>query len=141
MPKQLFLTPIQNIAMNLVFAVMGEYRFNRTQQEYAAIAAKLRPLKILVHEVNKRLELIHRQSVESGIPLPLLCRLKQATSDISMKNILAKFPTRQCGKPWKFSACAHDGAKGLSPSNSYLVIPCRLFWNGSRSNRMILMGC
>jgi hypothetical protein len=76
MPKQLFLTPIQNIAMNLVFAVMGEYRFNRTQQEYAAIAAKLRPLKILVHEVNKRLELIHRQSVESGIPLPLLCRFK-----------------------------------------------------------------
>ena len=69
-----FLTPIQHIAMNLVFAVMGEYRFNRTQQEYEAIAAKLRPLKILVYEVNERLESIHRQSVESGIPLPLLCR-------------------------------------------------------------------
>lgn len=62
--------------MNLIFTVMGECRINRTQQEYAAIAAKLPALKILAHEVNSRLEWMHQRSFDSGIQLPLLCRFQ-----------------------------------------------------------------
>jgi len=74
--KQSFPTVIQDIALNLVFAVMGERRINRTPQEYAAIAAKLPPLKVLSFKVNQRLQLIHQESDRSKIPLPQLCRFK-----------------------------------------------------------------
>jgi hypothetical protein len=47
-----FPTPIQNIAINLIFVAMCEARNNRTQQEYAAIAARLPPLKTLTARVN-----------------------------------------------------------------------------------------
>ena len=40
-------TPIQQIALNLTFAVMGERRINRTYDEYMAIAARLPALKVL----------------------------------------------------------------------------------------------
>jgi hypothetical protein len=76
MKKQWFLTPIQEIAVNLVFKVIGEQRNGRTQEEYATIAAKLPPLKVLVHQVNELLQWMHQRSVTSGIPLPLLCRFK-----------------------------------------------------------------
>jgi hypothetical protein len=71
-----FLTPVQDIAINLVFRVMDEQRTNRSLQDYAAIAAKLPPLKSLVYEVNELLKWMHQRSVSSGIPLPLLCRFK-----------------------------------------------------------------
>lgn len=34
-------TPFQNIALDLVFEVIGEERINRTHKEYMEIAAKL----------------------------------------------------------------------------------------------------
>jgi hypothetical protein len=37
MPRQMFLTPVQNIAINLIFGVMNESRYNRTLSEYAAM--------------------------------------------------------------------------------------------------------
>lgn len=57
--RQAFPTPIQNLALNLVFEVMGEDRENRTAQEYEDIAARLPPLKVLEFEVNKRLQALH----------------------------------------------------------------------------------
>jgi hypothetical protein len=71
-----FPTPIQNIALNLIFAVMGECRFNRTAHEYADIAARLPALKMLVFKVNEYLKGIHRGSRCSGIPLPQICRFQ-----------------------------------------------------------------
>jgi hypothetical protein len=41
-----FPTPIQDIALNLTFAVMREKRINRTYDEYMAIAARLPPVCI-----------------------------------------------------------------------------------------------
>jgi hypothetical protein len=76
MAKQLFLTPIQNIALNLVFKVMNERRFNRSLAEYLSIAAKLPPLKILLHKVNALLKSMHEQSIDAGVSLPLICRFK-----------------------------------------------------------------
>jgi len=90
MPKQLFLTPIQNIAINLVFGVIDEHRINRTVQEYAAIEAKLPPLKILVHKVNEFLASKHKRSVDSGIPLPLLSRFKAGDE----RDILEEYPRK-----------------------------------------------
>ncbi len=55
---------------------MGERRYNRTREEYAAIAAKLPPLKVLLYKVNKELERIHERSRHSGVPLPQICRFK-----------------------------------------------------------------
>jgi hypothetical protein len=74
--KQSFPTVIQDIALNLVFSVMGERRINRTPQEYAAIAANLPPLKVLIFKVNQLLQSIHQESARSEIPLPQLCRFK-----------------------------------------------------------------
>jgi hypothetical protein len=74
--KQIGPTVIQDIALNLVFSVMGERRINRAQQEYADIAAKLPPLKVLSFKVNQLLQSIHQESARSEIPLPQLCRFK-----------------------------------------------------------------
>jgi hypothetical protein len=73
---QHFPTVLQDIALNLVFAVMGEQRINRTQQEYAAITAKLPPLKVLTFKVNEMLRLIHERSARLEIALPQICRFK-----------------------------------------------------------------
>jgi hypothetical protein len=67
-----FPTPIQDIAINLAFAVMGEERNNRTYHEYMAIAARLPPLKVLTFRINQLLQLLHNGSR----PLPELCRFK-----------------------------------------------------------------
>ena len=40
-----FPSPIQEIALNLTFAVVRERRINRTHDEYMAIAARLPPLQ------------------------------------------------------------------------------------------------
>jgi hypothetical protein len=71
-----FLTPIQNIAINLVFAVMGERRCNRTRDEYDAISARLPPLKRLVWKVNEELKSMHARAARSGVRLPQICRFK-----------------------------------------------------------------
>jgi hypothetical protein len=69
-------TPIQDIALNLAFAVVGEHRFNRTPQEYAAIASKLPELKVLAFKINKLLQELWRCNCCNGIRLPQLCRFK-----------------------------------------------------------------
>jgi hypothetical protein len=74
--RRSFPTAIQDIALNLVFTVMGERRINRAQQEYAAIAARLPPLKVLTFKVNEKLRWLHERSACSEIPLPQICRFK-----------------------------------------------------------------
>jgi len=71
-----FPTPFQDIALNLIFTVVGECRFNRTREEYTAIARNLPPLKVLVAKVNELLARIHNLSLRSGVPLPHVCRFK-----------------------------------------------------------------
>lgn len=71
-----FPTPIQDIALNLVFAVMLEERINRTCDEYMAIAARLPPLKVLTFKVNQMLEQRHKCDGCNGARLPQLCRFK-----------------------------------------------------------------
>jgi len=46
------LTSKENIALDLIFHCVGESRFNRTPEEYAAISAKLPPLKVLHGYIN-----------------------------------------------------------------------------------------
>ena len=70
-------TVIQNIALSLIFAVMGECRYNRTLDEYMAIAARLPPLKQLTYLVNRLLQQLHKCNDEcKGFILPELCRFK-----------------------------------------------------------------
>jgi hypothetical protein len=72
-----FPTQIQNIALDLIFAVMGEERINRTYDEYMAIAARLPPLKELTFKVNRLLQQAHQSNNEcNGFVLPQLCRFK-----------------------------------------------------------------
>jgi hypothetical protein len=68
-----FPTPIQDITLNLIFAVMHEERINRTADEYKSIAARLPPLKELTYQVNQLLQRIHECS---GGRLPELCRFR-----------------------------------------------------------------
>src|SRR5262245_41214893 len=70
-------TAIQNIALSLIFAVMGEYRYNRTYDEYMAISDRLPPLKQLTFQVNRLLQQLHKCNNEcKGFVLPQLCRFK-----------------------------------------------------------------
>jgi hypothetical protein len=72
-----FPTPIQDIALNLTFAVMGEKRINRTYDEYMAIAARLPPLKVLTSGINRMLQELHWRNDDcNGVLLPELCRFK-----------------------------------------------------------------
>ena len=68
-----FPTPHQNIALDLVFLVMGEERLNRTRQEYFDIAAQLPPLKQLNYLVNEKLRQVHENQRHL---LPKICRFK-----------------------------------------------------------------
>jgi hypothetical protein len=67
-----FPTPIENIALNLAFEYAGEYRYNRTSDEYMRIAANLPPLKVLHYHVNERLKEIQ----ESGSAPYQICRFR-----------------------------------------------------------------
>jgi hypothetical protein len=71
-----FPTPIQEIALNLMFAVMRERRINRTHKEYMAIAANLPPLKVLTSETNRFLQHMNKCSGCAGVLLPELCRFQ-----------------------------------------------------------------
>jgi hypothetical protein len=71
-----FPTPIQDIALNAIFAVMGEERINRSHEEYMDIAARLPPLKVLKSKVDERLQHLHRCSGCNGVLLPEICRFK-----------------------------------------------------------------
>jgi hypothetical protein len=42
-----FLTSKENLALDLIFYYVGESRYNRTTEEYEAVAAKLPPIKVL----------------------------------------------------------------------------------------------
>jgi hypothetical protein len=70
-------TAIQNIALSLIFAVMGECRFNRKHDEYMAISDRLPSLKQLTFQVNRLLQQLHKCNNEcKGFVLPQLCRFK-----------------------------------------------------------------
>jgi hypothetical protein len=75
-----FPTPIQNIALHLIFAVMGEDRINRTYDEYMAIAARLPPLKELTFKVNRMLQELHKCNGCDGVFLPPSLSLSPASS-------------------------------------------------------------
>jgi hypothetical protein len=90
--KPQFPTAIQNIAINLVFAVLGEQRCNRSQEEYQAVMAKLGPLKILIHTINDFLAQLHERSKKTGEPLPDICRFK--IGDDPTRINYEKYPTR-----------------------------------------------
>jgi hypothetical protein len=85
-----FPTPIQDIALNLIFSVMSEYRFNRTYSEYMAIAARLPPLKRLTFEVNEFLRHLHQSDGRNGVRLPELCRFRSGDERVTYEP----FPKR-----------------------------------------------
>jgi hypothetical protein len=71
-----FLTPVQDVALNLAFAVMGERLINRTCDEYMAIAASFPPLKVLTYKINQLLKHLHECDGCGGFRLPEICRFK-----------------------------------------------------------------
>jgi hypothetical protein len=81
--RQKFPTPIQDIALNLIFAVMGESRINRTYDEYMAIATRLPPLKALKFKINQMLQQLHECDGGNGVRLPELCRFKAGDQRIN----------------------------------------------------------
>lgn len=50
-----FPTSAENVAIDIIFQLMGESRINRTYEEYMAIKNRLPPLKILHFDINRRL--------------------------------------------------------------------------------------
>jgi hypothetical protein len=80
-----FPTPIEDIALNLIFTVMGEARINRTYDEYMAIAARLPPLKVLTFQINRLLQELHKCDGCDGVRLPELCRFKAGDERITFE--------------------------------------------------------
>jgi hypothetical protein len=76
MPGQPFLTPKQSIALSLAFKAVGERRHHRSDAEYASIAAKFPPPKEHLEMVNALLRSMHQRSMETGDPLPRICRCR-----------------------------------------------------------------
>ena len=85
-----FPTPIQNIALNLTFAVMREERYNRTYDEYMAIAATLPPLNVLTFKINELLAQLHKCHGCNGVFLPELCSACSATTALSSPLVAAR---------------------------------------------------
>src|SRR5271166_6089305 len=83
-PRQ-FPTQIQDIALNLAFAVMREGRINRSYDEYMAIAARLPPLKVLTFKINQQLKQIHKCDGCDGIRLPEICRFKAGDQQVDFE--------------------------------------------------------
>ena len=79
---QRFATQIQNLALSLVFKAMGESRYNRTNDEYMAVSARLPPLKQLLPQVNGLLKEMHEVSARDGVPMPQICRFKKGDQRI-----------------------------------------------------------
>jgi hypothetical protein len=80
-----FPTPIENIALELIFCFMRERRVNRTFDEYMGIAARLPPLKTLHYEVNRLLAII----AERGVAPYEICRFRAGDEVIRFEP----FPT------------------------------------------------
>ena len=112
--KQIGPTVIQDIALNLVFSVMGERRINRAQQEYADIAAKLPPLKVLSFKVNQLLQSIHQGALAVRYRCRNYADLRLAINDGITKIIRKKSRGRPCELHWKFPVCVDLVANGLS---------------------------
>ena len=80
-----FPTSRENLAISIAFDLLGESRYNRTHEEYMAIAARLPPLKKLHGIINDRLAEISK----SGIPQDKICHFKTGDEYIHYKD----FPT------------------------------------------------
>jgi hypothetical protein len=80
-----FPTSVENIALELTFAVMGEPRYNRTYEEYMAIAKRLPPLKVLTFEINQFLQQIHKCNGWNGFHLYEICGFKRGDQWITYR--------------------------------------------------------
>jgi hypothetical protein len=70
------LTAIENLAINMVYMVMRESRYNRSPDAYAAIAARLPHLKELHYRVNECLKAYLLSLKARGHGSPEFCRFK-----------------------------------------------------------------
>jgi hypothetical protein len=82
---QRFPTPVENIALDLIFAVMGERRYNRTYAEYMAIAKNLPPLKVLTFKINQLLQQMHKCNGCNGFFLYEICGFKRGDQWITYR--------------------------------------------------------
>jgi hypothetical protein len=70
------LTTIENLAINMVYRVMRESRYNRSPDAYAAIAARLPHFKELHYRVNECLKDYLRDLKAQGHGSPEFCRFR-----------------------------------------------------------------
>ena len=67
-----FTTSQENIALDLIFGLLGESRFNRTMDEYMAVASRAPKLEVLHADVNKVL----REMADAGYTPFEICYFK-----------------------------------------------------------------
>jgi hypothetical protein len=98
MPSQpKFPTPIQDISLSLIFAVIGESRFNRSYSEYMAFAAKLPPLKDLPLESMRCCGSCTNVMAVAGSGYQNFTDLNQTTKKLLSNHIQRSFRIRQSG--------------------------------------------
>jgi hypothetical protein len=99
-----FPTPAESIALNLIFEWLKETRFNRSLDEYIAIARRLPKLEALHAYVNQRL----RQLAEDGYAPYEICTFKNGDQYWQYKP----FPT-SLSKETVRTALVHSGMRQL----------------------------
>jgi hypothetical protein len=68
-----FPTSQENIALDIIFGLLGESRFNRTMDEYMAVASRAPKFKVLHADVNKVL----REMADAGYAPFEICYFKK----------------------------------------------------------------
>jgi hypothetical protein len=82
------LTSVQNLAISLMYEAMGECRGNRTAAEYAAIAARVPPLKQLHFLINEALAAFLASVAAKGEERPEFCRFQAR----DLRVVYEKYP-------------------------------------------------
>jgi hypothetical protein len=112
---QRFPTAIQDITLNLIFAVMDERRFNRMHHEYMAIAARLPPLKKLTFQIIDCCSSSTSATMSAGSLSYRSCVVsRQAIRGSPMSPIQSSSHTRPFERPYRFQACGTRAGGRLS---------------------------
>jgi hypothetical protein len=92
-----FPTSREDLALDIVFELMGESRYNRTHEEYMAIAAQLPPLKRLHGLINDRLAEMNSEAIDASTD-----NATDATTDIATDGTTEKVIDALRGKVCHF---------------------------------------
>lgn len=90
------ITAQQSIALDVIFALLGESRFNRTMDEYASIATQAPKLAVMHAEINALL----RDMAKTGYAPHEICNFKKGDLYPRYEKFPASLSMETVRKAW-----------------------------------------